>query len=145
MEQNLMELARRVWADRQVAAARAKRLGAKGVPYYMMNLSHPAVRALYDEWKASRSARKGTGAPTLPPDMMGGRGLRREDAPGDIERTCFELELLGPEARRAIRERLDRVEQTLAGARNGGGTDGGDDLGTVCKAASGVQTGAGGA
>lgn len=95
MEQDLMELARRVWADRQVAAARAKRLGAKGVPYYMMNLGHPAVRALYDEWKAAK-------------------GLRREDATGDIERTCFELELLGPEARRAIREHLERVDAVRA-------------------------------
>ena len=113
-QEQLEELARRVWAERQIEAARAKRLGAKGVPYYMMNLGHPAVRALYDEWKASRSARKGTGAPTLPPDMMGGRGLRREDAPGDIERTCFELELLGPEARRAIREHLERVDAVRA-------------------------------
>lgn len=109
-QEQLEELARRVYAERKIEATRAKRMRTQEPPYYIMNLSHPAVRALYDEWKASRSARKGTGAPTLPPDMMGGRGLRREDAPGDIERTCFELELLGPEARRAIRERLDRVD-----------------------------------
>lgn len=94
-QEQLEELARRVWAERQIEAARAKRLGIKGTPYYMMNLGHPAVRTLYDEWKAAK-------------------GLRREDAPGDIERTCFELELLGPEARRAIREHLERVDAVRA-------------------------------
>lgn len=63
----------------------------------MLNLGHPAVRALYEKWKTAR-------------------GLRREDAPGDIERTLFELELLSEDARQEIAAYLDRLDQFRAGA-----------------------------
>lgn len=98
MEQEQLEqLARRVWAERKIAAERAKRMRIPPPPWYMLNLGHPAIRALYDQWQA-------------------GKGWHRGDAPGDIERTCFELELLGEEARREIETYLDRLDQFREGA-----------------------------
>lgn len=87
----LEELARRVYADRKLADERAKRIRTVPASWYMMNLSHPVVRILYDNWKA-------------------GLGLQREGAPGDTERTLFELGLMNEETLREIEEYLDRVE-----------------------------------
>lgn len=100
--EKLEELARRVYAEQKVEATRAKRMRTQEPPYYIMNLGHPVIRALYDRWKMSR-------------------GLHRGDAPGDVERTCFEMELPGEQARREIEAYLNRVEQIRSGTGNTGG------------------------
>lgn len=98
-QEQLEDLARRVYAERKIEATRAKRMRTQEPPYYIMNLGHPVIRALYDRWKMSK-------------------GLHRGDAPGDVERTCFELELLGEQARREIEAYLDRMEKIRAGTGN---------------------------
>lgn len=112
------ELAARVYEARGKAAQRAKRLHTPPPPFYMMNLGHPVVRALYDAWKAARPVRKGTSAPALPPGRMGGRGIWPQDPPGDVERTEFELSLLSAETREAVQAYLDRIEAMRAGAED---------------------------
>lgn len=93
------ELAARVYEARGKAAARAQRLRTPPPPYYMMNLNHPVVRALYDAWKAAR-------------------GIWPQDPPGDAERTEFELSLLSAETREAVEAYLDRIEAMRAGAED---------------------------
>lgn len=104
-----METARRVYAAGAAARARAKRMGTAEPPVYMMNLGHPVVRMLYDAWKA-------------------GMGLRREDAPGDAERTAFELGMLNRAARREVERYLDRLDGLRGKAAQEGGADGADGV-----------------
>ena len=80
------ELAERVLEERRSMAARRP-----GVAYYMMNLNHPAVGALYQLWL----------------NEQGPHGM----APSDRARTCFELELMAPAARRLLEQHFETVDR----------------------------------
>lgn len=67
-------------------------------PYYLLNLRHPTIRALYDRW------RKDHGGPTV--------------APGDLERITWELSLMSQETQVVIQahfEAVDEMERNLKG------------------------------
>lgn len=62
-----------------------------GVPYYMVNIGHPAVASIYAKWRARQGP---AGCP-----------------PGDEERTAFELEMMSPAARRLLEEHFETIDQ----------------------------------
>lgn len=74
---DLEKLAAVIVEERRAAAAKNKKL-----PYYMLNISHPAMLRLYSAWRIQAAA----------------QGV----AAGDIERTAWELSLLSDEALAAI-------------------------------------------
>ena len=92
METN--ELVQRILEERARRAANDRSLQST---YYMMNLRHPAVAVLYDEWKQENG---------------------EQYAPGDAERTAFELELMSQKARKLLErhyENIDRLKAALKG------------------------------
>lgn len=73
-----------------------------GVPYYMLNVQHPAVAVMYAKWRAEQGPH---GCP-----------------PGDRERTLFELDMMAPAARRLLEDHFDlvlRLRQEAAKAQKG--------------------------
>lgn len=84
----LDDLARAIVAERTQAARKRRK-----APYYILNLTHPALKELYEKYKAAR-------------------GIPRHFPPGDIERTRFELSLLSAQTLEAIRAHCALQNQT---------------------------------
>ena len=85
------ELARRVLADRERQARRDRY-----TPWYMVNVNHPAISALYEEWRRDNGEQRG--------------------APGDEARVIFELSILTPRARQLLEqhyETIDRLKEAM--------------------------------
>lgn len=89
----LEKLARRVWEER----SQIVRIGQeKEIPYYLLNLRHPAIRTIYDSWRRSKHAI------SFPPS--------------DIERIAWELSLLNKETLLVVQahfEAVDKMEKTM--------------------------------
>lgn len=83
----LDDLARAIVSERTQAARKRRK-----TPYYIINLTHPALKELYEKYKAAR-------------------GIPHQFPPGDIERTRFELSLLSDETIAAIRAHCEPQEQ----------------------------------
>ena len=82
-------LAAALLAKRREAAARAKACGKRPPSYYLLNINHPAIAAAYRRWREKA-----------------GFGFA---APGDKDRTLFEINMLSPEGR-ALLEQEAKVE-----------------------------------
>lgn len=82
--------------DRELAAhilEERRRLAKKrpGVPYYMLNIGHPAVEVAYAKWRAAQGPH---GCP-----------------PGDEERTMFELSMMSPACRALLEQHFEVIER----------------------------------
>lgn len=62
-----------------------------GVPYYMINIGHPAVAAIYEKWRAQQGPRW---AP-----------------PSDEARTAFELQMMSGTARRMLEDHFETIDR----------------------------------
>ena len=62
-----------------------------GVPYYMINIGHPAVAAIYEKWRAQQGPRW---AP-----------------PSDEARTLFELQMMNGTARRMLEDHFETIDR----------------------------------
>lgn len=62
-----------------------------GVPYYMVNIGHPAVAAIYEKWRAQQGPRW---AP-----------------PSDEARTAFELQMMSSTARQMLEDHFETIDQ----------------------------------
>ena len=62
-----------------------------GVPYYMINISHPAVAAIYEKWRAQQGPRW---AP-----------------PSDEARTAFELQMMSVTARQMLEDHFETIDR----------------------------------
>ena len=78
-------LARRVLADRERQARRDRH-----TPWYMVNVNHPAISALYEEWRREEGEVRG--------------------APGDEARVIFELSILTPRARQLLEQHYETID-----------------------------------
>ena len=76
------ELADRILAERE----KMVKYNSK-IPYYFLNIAHPALRELYEGWKPTNSP------------------------PSDKERLIWELKLLNAEALKAIAEKFKNQEE----------------------------------
>ncbi len=86
------ELAARILQDRRKSADKAAHRGKpKVVPYYMLNIQHPAVAAMYDRWRARQGP---AGCP-----------------PSDMARTLFELDVLSPAGRALLEQHYQLLDQ----------------------------------
>ena len=83
-------LAERILEERKRRAQR--RTNRREHPaYYMMNIDHPAVAAIYSEWRSKKAPH---GCP-----------------PGDLERTLFELDMMSPLARKFLEQHFETIDQ----------------------------------
>lgn len=73
------ELAAAILQERSELQAKSLEQQRKPLPYYLLNLSHPAIHLLYQHWRLEK------------------RGQARFP-PSDLERTEFELEMLSATA-----------------------------------------------
>lgn len=87
------QLAKRILAERTRNAERDRaRMGRHAdVPYYMLNIRHPAVAAMYDKWRAAQGPQ---GCP-----------------PGDLARTLFELDMLTPAGRQLLEQHYELIDR----------------------------------
>lgn len=80
------ELAEHVLEERRRMAKKRP-----GMPYYMLNLEHPAVAVMYAKWRAVRGPH---GCP-----------------PSDEARTEFELAMMSPEGRALLEQHFEAIEK----------------------------------
>lgn len=62
-----------------------------GVPYYMVNIGHPAVVSIYEKWRAQQGPRW---AP-----------------PSDEARTAFELQMMSSIARQMLEDHFETIDR----------------------------------
>ena len=79
------ELAAAILQERSEMQAKSLEQQRKPLPYYLLNLSHPAMHLLYQHWRLEKK-----GQARFPPS--------------DIERTEFELEMLNDIALKALEQ-----------------------------------------
>lgn len=79
------ELAAAILQERSELQAKSLEQQRKPLPYYLLNLSHPAMHLLYQHWRLEKK-----GQARFPPS--------------DIERTEFELEMLSDIALKALEQ-----------------------------------------
>ena len=84
------ELAGRILEERKRRAQRQTNRKEQP-PYYMLNIGHPAVAAVYSEWRSKKAPH---GCP-----------------PSDLERTLFELDMMSPLARKLLEQHFDTIDR----------------------------------
>lgn len=101
------ELAAEILLERSEMFAKSARRERKPLPYYILNLSHPTMHQLYENW---RIAKKG----------------QARFPPSDIERAEFELEMLSDMALKALEQHFQEKSTkkeplTVAAVKDSGG------------------------
>lgn len=101
------ELAAAILQERSELQAKSLERQRKPLPYYLLNLSHPAIHLLYQHWRLEKK-----GQARFPPS--------------DLERTEFELEMLSAAAlhmlERHFQEKSTKKEPlTVAAVKDSGG------------------------
>lgn len=83
------ELVAAILQERSELQAKSLEQQRKPLPYYLLNLSHPAMHLLYQHWRIEKK-----GQARFPPS--------------DIERTEFELEMLSDVALKALEQHFQK-------------------------------------
>lgn len=101
------ELAAAILQERSELQAKSLEQQRKPLPYYLLNLSHPAIHLLYQHWRLEKK-----GQARFPPS--------------DLERTEFELEMLSDIALKALEQHfqvrsIKKEPLTVAAVKDSGG------------------------
>ncbi|WP_102050197.1 hypothetical protein [Pygmaiobacter massiliensis] len=92
------ELAAAILQERSEMFAKSARRERNPLPYYLLNLSHPAMHLLYQNWRLEKK-----GQARFPPS--------------DLERTEFELEMLSASALKTLEQHFNQKAQKKSPSR----------------------------